>query len=143
MEHVVLRAYGDPKPQGSKTAFVNPRTKRAVVVDQNSKTLKPWRQDVQDRAVAAMSGRKMMLGPVGVVIDFYLPKPKSAPKTKTVCDKRPDGDKLLRAVLDSMTGVVYKDDGQIVSYEVTKRYANDEEAPGVYIEVYSLPPDYL
>lgn len=113
------------------------------MVDQNSKALKPWRQDVQDRAVAAMSGKKLLTGPVGVVIDFYMPKPKSAPKTKTVCDKRPDGDKLLRAVLDSLTGVVYKDDGQIVSYEVTKRYADDDEPPGVYIEVYSLPNDYL
>jgi Holliday junction resolvase RusA-like endonuclease len=35
----------------------------------------------------------------------------------------PDLDKLIRAVLDGLTGVAYKDDGQVVRISAVKIYA--------------------
>jgi Holliday junction resolvase RusA-like endonuclease len=37
---------------------------------------------------------------------------------------RPDIDKLLRAVLDALTGLVFVDDGQVVTVNMAKEYAN-------------------
>ena len=34
----------------------------------------------------------------------------------------PDLDKLIRAVLDGLTGVAYEDDGQVVQIEAQKLY---------------------
>ena len=62
---------GLPAPQGSKKAFVNPRTRRAIIVDANPTTLRSWRQDVIEAAKHARgnvldehSGLKL-IGPYG------------------------------------------------------------------------------
>ena len=48
--------------------------------------------------------------------------------------KKPDADKLARHTLDALTGVIYADDGQVVSLLAEKRYA-DEGAPHTEVEV--------
>ncbi len=74
-------------------------------------------------------------GPVGIDLHFGLPKPKSAPKKRRVWpDKRPDLDKLTRAVLDALTYVVYADDSQVVEIRATKDYG----APGVAVEIHRI-----
>jgi crossover junction endodeoxyribonuclease RusA len=132
-----FRVYGVPAPQGSKTAFV--RGGRAVVVDGSSTTgrqkLSSWRAEVAREAVNVGNGEPL-LGPVGVEINFVMPKPQSAPKGKVFCDKKPDIDKLIRSTFDSMTGVLYKDDSQIVQVKATKVYASPEEPPGAFIRIY-------
>lgn len=70
-----------------------------------------------------------MDGPLALVVDFYVPRPKahigakgvkpSAPHYPTT---RPDITKLLRAVEDAMSGIVYRDDAQIVHQQAMKRY---------------------
>jgi Holliday junction resolvase RusA-like endonuclease len=47
---------------------------------------------------------------------------------------RPDVDKLARAVLDALTGVLYRDDGQVVTLDVTKRYG-EQDGMTVYAAV--------
>jgi Holliday junction resolvase RusA-like endonuclease len=47
----------------------------------------------------------------------------------------PDLDKLIRAVLDGLTGVAYKDDGQVVRITAVKIYA---QKIGVQIGVVEL-----
>lgn len=131
-----FRVYGIPAPQGSKTAFV--RGGRAVVVDGSSATGRQkhssWRAEV---AREALNERPLepMSGPIAVSITFYMPKPKSAPKRKVYCDKKPDVDKLIRSTLDSMTGVIFNDDGQVVQITATKEYATPEEPVGAAISV--------
>jgi Holliday junction resolvase RusA-like endonuclease len=44
----------------------------------------------------------------------------------------PDLDKLVRAILDSLTGVVWRDDAQVVDIVARKVYA---ETPGVDIAI--------
>jgi len=66
-----------------------------------------------------------------------LPRPKSAPKTKTpAAVKRPDVGKCARAILDAITGVVIVDDAQVTDLHATKRLAELGEPPGVRITVH-------
>lgn len=63
-----------------------------------------------------------------------MPRPKSAPKTKTLAAvKRPDIDKLARAILDALTDVWLRDDSHVVELCATKRLALVDEQPGVTI----------
>lgn len=46
---------------------------------------------------------------------------------------KPDGDNIAKAILDSLNNLAYKDDNQIVSLCVDKRYAVDDESVGVKV----------
>lgn len=75
-------------------------------------------------------------GPVAVEILFVRARPKGMPKKSTrPHTKFPDLDKLVRAVHDSMTGIVYQDDAQIVESHSRKRYAELGESPGIIVTV--------
>lgn len=49
--------------------------------------------------------------------------------------KKPDVDKWVRHLLDALTGVVYADDGQVVTLLAEKRYAEGDEPPRTEVEV--------
>ncbi|UCZ89050.1 RusA family crossover junction endodeoxyribonuclease [Gordonia sp. WA4-43] len=117
---------GAPAPQGSKR-----HVGRGVLIE-SSKAVGPWRERI---AVAAHShARGLLSGPVALTLDFVMPRPKSAPKRSTPpAVKRPDIDKLARAVLDALTDVWLADDSQVVSLHATKRIAEIGEAAGVRI----------
>lgn len=127
---------GIPKPQGSKRAFVNPKTNRAVIVEDNTKT-RDWRADVKVFARETMAGMPLLDGPIAITLQFVLPRPKSTPKTKPTppAVKKPDLDKLSRAIFDALTGTVYTDDSQVVSIYATKRIAEIDEPSGCTIAV--------
>ncbi len=63
-------------------------------------------------------------GPLKISIVFHMKKPKVM-KGFSHHIKRPDVDNLLKLVLDSMNGVFYKDDSQIVSITAGKYYSED------------------
>lgn len=130
---------GNPAPQGSKR-----HVGRGILVE-SSKAVGSWRERVALATHNAMQEAKLTPfdGPVRVRIAFVLPRPKSAPKTRDIpATKRPDGDKLLRAVLDAMSGIAYRDDSQIVDYRVTKRIEWPQlipnAVPGCHITVEEL-----
>ena len=53
------------------------------------------------------------------------------------CDVKPDGDKLHRAVGDALTGILYRDDAQIVAGSYRKWYQDEfspEQPEGVAIQ---------
>lgn len=72
-----------------------------------------------------------------LVVEFVMPRPKSLPKKQPTKPhtSRPDVDKLLRAIGDALTGVVWADDGQCVQSVGSKRYAEPGEGPGARIMV--------
>lgn len=122
---------GKPAPQGSKRHLGN-----GIMVE-SSKSVKPWRVDV------AWAAREAFLhpldGPVRLELGFVMPRPKSAPKRSTpAAVKRPDLDKLSRAVLDAITGVVVADDSQIVHLVATKRIAELDEPTGVMLVAHEV-----
>lgn len=138
-QKVEFRVFGTPAPKGSKTAFV--RHGRAVVVDGSSSSgrqkLASWAAEVA-REAANERPLVPLSGPVCVEITFYMPKPKSAPKAKVWCDKKPDADKVTRATLDPMSGVIFHDDGQVSALSVRKMYATPDEPAGALVVVYPL-----
>ena len=137
MTAVTFTVPGKPAPQGSKS-FKGFRNGRGVMVE-SSKEVGPWRERVALAAHNAMAGCELITAAVTVRLDLVLPRPKSTPKTYTPpAAKRPDVDKLARACLDAITGVVVADDSQIVDLHATKRLAEHGETPGVAITVEPL-----
>ena len=133
---ISFQVYGLPAAQGSK----NPWGGEA------NKQLKPWRNDVAVAALASLNGEPLIAGPVSLRAVFIFPRPKShyrtgkragdvkenAPGWKT---SAPDLDKLVRAVGDALTGVLFRDDAQIVDIAVTKIYG---QTPGVHVKIEEL-----
>jgi Holliday junction resolvase RusA-like endonuclease len=109
-----------PQPQGSARAFVV--GKRAVITTDNAK-LKDYRSALGWAASAVLGpGWTPLEQAIEVDVTFTLPRPKSASKKRRYPTTRPDVDKLARAVLDAMTGVVMRDDSLVTTLMVRKRY---------------------
>ena len=130
--------YGEPKPQGSKKAFVNPRTQRAVLVE-SSKGLRPWRQDLSATAMAERPhGWELLDGAIALELEFRLPRRKKHGRRACTPDDaavRPDSSKLLRAVEDALSGVLIWDDARITDHVIRKRIADVGQSPGVRIRI--------
>jgi len=124
MAEIAFTVYGTPIPKGSTRAFYVKSLGRAVITAANAKT-KPWQQEVAGAAVAARASAGWGITDEAVVLDvtFYLPRPKSLPKRVIEHCKKPDLDKLLRATKDALTGVLWRDDSQVVAVTGAKAYA--------------------
>jgi crossover junction endodeoxyribonuclease RusA len=129
MKELTFTAFGTPRPQGSAKAFV--RGNRAFITSDNSK-LKPYRHTLTQVAMETVS-REALTVPLcarGVAVEvsivWTLAKPKSTPKRVIHPTCKPDTDKLARAVLDSLTGVGYEDDAQVVTLTGRKQYGSPE-----------------
>jgi crossover junction endodeoxyribonuclease RusA len=133
---------GTPKPQGSKRAFQHPHTKRIVLTEASGDALRMWRKEVKAHAVRAMDGKPPWGPPTGIYLSvgFVLHRPLNLPKTKAtpLAVKVPDLDKLVRGVCDALTGTVYADDSQVVSFNVWKRTAELNEPTGAHFTVETL-----
>lgn len=124
---------GVPVPQGSKSGFV--AGGRAIITDQNAKTLKPWRQTIAAAARDAYTGDRVE-GPVLLVVEFRFLQPKSVRREHP--SVKPDLDKLLRALMDGITDSgLWRDDAQVVTAHTSKVYA---ERAGVHVQVGEYQP---
>lgn len=133
---------GTPAPQGSKRAFVV--AGRAVMAEANQAT-KPWRASVAAAAAEAMPGGPRS-DPAIVELQFAFARPRGhfgkrglRPSAPTYKATKPDVDKLARAVLDAITGVVIRDDAQVVQLTASKLFA-DDGAAGVTVGIEFLEP---
>ena len=125
-----LMVIGPPVPKGSARAFVIPgkgdQSPRAVVVQNNKKALAHWQTQIGNEARTAMNSTQVpppFDGPFIVSVTFRLNRPRSVSvKDRPVPTVKPDLDKLVRAVLDALTGILWRDDAQVVTIIATKRY---------------------
>jgi crossover junction endodeoxyribonuclease RusA len=132
---IAFSVVGEPVMQGNKRAFR--AGDRLVVVERKGQRLNDWRTLVGFTA-RQYAPEQPLEGALRVKMRFRLPVPKSAPKTRRLhAIKRPDLDKLTRAVGDALTGVLWRDDSQIVVLEVSKELAYAEPI-GVSIAVHEL-----
>lgn len=143
---------GAPQTAGSKRAFVNPKTGKAIVTEDakgdTGQRKKSWREDVREaarKAIGEADGFPLDCA-LSVSLTFYRRRPKghfgtgrnagvvkdSAPAFPTT---RPDVLKLSRAVEDACTAIVYHDDSAIVAEHLYKRWGERE---GVQIVVRRL-----
>lgn len=131
---LTLAIPGTPVPQGSKRHIGGGR------MIEMSKDLQPWRRDIAQTAIE--NEAQIVDGAISVTLDFYFTRPRghfgkrglrpSAPVRPSV---RPDIDKLARAVLDALTGIAFRDDGQVAELVCRKHYAPEGKPPGVTVEI--------
>ncbi|MEM3050322.1 MAG: RusA family crossover junction endodeoxyribonuclease [Thermoplasmata archaeon] len=126
---------GEPKPQGSKVRG------RGGGLYEASREVAAWRERVALATSAVFHGDPVD-EPVAVNLAFAFMRPrghygKKGLRRSAPCHKvsRPDLDKLARAVLDAITGVVIRDDAQVVRLQATKIFADDKYPGGAYISV--------
>lgn len=137
---VSFTVLGIPAPQGSFRAAYSEKSKRAFLVQSCKRTM-PWRQEVAAVAAKAMKGLALLDGAAELTVYCFLPRPRShygkhglrpsAPKYPT---PKPDLSKMVRAIEDALTGVVWTDDSRVVSQHNHKLYA-DSEPPKAIVEV--------
>jgi Holliday junction resolvase RusA-like endonuclease len=140
---------GRPQSKGSKEVMPVKGPRRFIVRDANPKA-KPWAQAIS--AIAREHHHDLLInGPVVVTLAFYFARPKghygtgrnvgtlraSAPREMTTM---PDVDKLARCALDALTGIVFRDDAQIVDLHAGKRYGEPERAEFTVRELETQTP---
>lgn len=132
---------GTPAPGGSKRAFINRRTGRAIVTD-DCKRNKPWRERVAWTAREHYDGAPIS-EPLSVMWTFVMPRPKSHYRTgkhagelrsdaPTYHTKKPDATKLVRAAEDALTGIIWTDDSVIACQTAIKIYG---DTPGCEVSI--------
>lgn len=135
-----LAVRGIPVPQGGLV-----RSPAGGLYHKARPALMDWRQAIATEARAAMGSRALLDGPVVIRARFTWPRPKShfsssgglrpsAPFGKTT---PPDLDKVGRALMDALTGVVYRDDAQVIRLDASKSYSS---APGVELVIEEAIP---
>jgi len=79
--------------------------------------------------------------PLGVSLTFVFPRTngqvwKRKPMPRLWHGKKPDRDNLDKAVLDSLTGILWRDDAQVCDGRIRKLIASGDEQPHVDVFVY-------
>jgi Holliday junction resolvase RusA-like endonuclease len=99
----------------------------------NRDHLEPWRQAVAAAATQAIAAGPMLAGPLELRATFVFRRPaahygtgRNAGKVKlsapALVSTRPDLDKLVRAIGDALTGIIYRDDAQLAVVRAEKHY---------------------
>ena len=140
---IFIPVRGVAAPQGSKRHIGH------GIMIENSKKVKPWRQDVRAAAIDHYEG-SVIGRAVEIEIVFLFSRPKShfgtgknanklkqkAPEFVT-SSQTGDIDKLCRSTLDGLSakagGTVIKDDSLVVSLKAIKKYAKEDELLGANI----------
>ena len=121
---------GIPAPQGSKTPGV--RSDSTPFLREANPNLKDWRTAVGFVLQSEWRGAPMD-GPLSVELNFGLLRPKSvSEKRRPHPTVKPDLDKLGKAVLDALTGIVIGDDALVVEQHSTKEYS-DEAGVSIFV----------
>lgn len=134
---LTFRAFGVPVTQGSMNAYR--RGDRVVMTHSRSRELTAWRADVAEAAYVAASLGGWPMGTteyLGLSLRFLFRRPAShiGQRVSVRASHRaampgPDLDKLTRAVLDALTGVLYDDDRRVVVIHARKCWTEGE--PGL------------
>lgn len=134
----VITVLGIPRPAGSRRAFINKHSGKAMLAPACGEQ-KNWQQQVAsvaedvwaaDRVDRSSIWRPVFNeGPVAMRADFYFARPKNhwrsngslkASAGNLWVPKTPDLDKLVRAVCDALTGIVWRDDAQVAHMVLNK-----------------------
>ena len=122
-----------------------PRQRHAVVGGSvrsympNTHPIAAFKASVRLAASQAYSGPPLA-GPVFVSLVFVFPRPKGMvwkkrPMLREFKAGKPDLDNLAKAVLDSLNGLLWIDDSQVVDLRVRKYVAAGDEAAHVEMDV--------
>ena len=142
MKTISFTVYGKPATAGSKRGFPIRRKDGSigVAMTHDNPRTKNWMASVAQTARGVYQG-ELLTGPLELTITFFLARPKahylktglrkSAPMKH--CQK-PDATKLLRAIEDSLTGVIWRDDSQVVSLIISKVWTEGSEGASIIVK---------
>jgi len=124
---------------GEPVAKGRPRVMKSGITFTPAKT-KNYETLVKELFIIKYLDHRPLEGPLRCFIDAYMQIPKSASKKKLEAmqkgyirpTKRPDVDNLCKSITDALNGIAYRDDSQIVSCHINKRY---DLMPRVEIEI--------
>lgn len=134
--------YGEPVAKGRPKFMVKGKFVQAYTPAKTRKEEKRLRDELK-----RIYTDSLIECPLAIDLSFYFAIPKSYSKkaireiieNKFVHIKKPDCDNLAKLVLDAMNGIVYKDDRQIYSLNVSKYYTQVEQnKPRVEIKINKL-----
>lgn len=143
---------GTPVQQGSMKAFAFRRQNGRLgvsMVHNKGDALSAWREAIRVALIDAYpelvqaeadGGYYKQYVPVCLELTFYLQRPKSN-KLSEPSNKKADLDKLVRAVGDALSGIVYYDDSQTVSIKACKKWGDEEHPEGVLLKVKEFSKD--
>lgn len=135
---VAFVAFGEAKAQGSQESRYVPSIGRAI--SHEKRPVLDWRRSVASQAAQALPVPWSLIdGPCALDVTVYRPRPKSAPG-RVFPATAPDADKLLRAIGDALTGILYRDDAQIVTATLRKRFGEPARAAIEVVELIERKP---
>lgn len=122
---------GTPKPGGSKTGFYSKKLNRVLIVDASKN--QDWKASIKSFAMTVYDGIPWTC-PIVLTVEFRVTRPrchygsgKNSDRVKESSPpyplSKPDSTKLLRCLEDALTGIIWRDDSQIVEQHVYKNYA--------------------
>ena len=142
---ITFTVYGNAQTAGSKRAFPFKRGDGSLgvrVSDDNPKG-QSWKRDIAVSAREVHRG-DLLSGPLSVTMRFYRPRPaghfgkhglNKTGQQMIAPISRPDVLKLARCAEDALTGVLWRDDSQIVEEHLFKHWG---EPARVEIEIEEL-----
>lgn len=158
MSRVLLDVFvpGKPEPKGSPGIWRPFGGGRRAMLKERP-ALVAWEEFIRSHVRAGRPACAERGAPVSVHLDFILPRTAGAPRggrwslarrirwsIESAC-KKPDVDKLARAVLDALGNpkaswgaLCFEDDAQVVRLLASKRSALIDQTPGVRILVRRL-----
>jgi Holliday junction resolvase RusA-like endonuclease len=108
----------------------------------NPDSAKEWKRAIQ---AAFLPLRKETIDePVEIAVCFFMPRPKSMKRPECFIPhtKKPDGDNLIKAVMDALTDIkIWSDDSMVFDARAIKCYATEEPGAGITIRTGFLHQD--
>lgn len=140
-----VRVYGLPKgqPRPRSVAYYSKTKDKHMARTYDNGTAEGWKSLI----AAAIHGQLPAApydGPISVTTRFLMPRPKrllrkTDPAGEVPHTAKPDGDNLVKAVMDVCSQVnVWRDDAQVVDLFVQKRYAAKDGRPGMHLIIQSI-----
>jgi Holliday junction resolvase RusA-like endonuclease len=143
MVEIVIDGYAQPNQ--SPQAHIIPPLPPGLRNRHHAAVYKPqevrkWQVFAKHQATEQMKGKSPYAGALTVVVHVFLPVPVSLSKKKRHLAltgairpiTRPDVDNFIKAIFDSLNGVCWYDDAQVVDLHAAKMYS---DKPRVQVRV--------
>lgn len=121
---------GQPIPQGSMKVI------NGHIIHTQGSALAAWRSAIA--LAARQAGALPAEGALELDMTFTMQKPRTVTRSHPTVP--PDLDKLVRAVLDGLTAIAYRDDSQVTAFTARKVYG---ERIGLDISIWKVTPTLL
>jgi Holliday junction resolvase RusA-like endonuclease len=141
---IAFTVTGQPQPKGSARAFMPKGWTRPIITSANP-NLKQWEATIKGELQRVMADtprdvlNELYDAPVSVTLIFRVARPKSLAKRVTEATKKPDLDKLARGAIDALSGVLFRDDAQVVAINARKQYAESAAQLDIVVESWASP----